>query len=198
MTTLWRIIFLSCAALCSNLLFFAAPAAAKQCVFNKGGYVLHVHWYRPADVHVNQAFTNGGSVEVVMATGRAVQTAALTAGFGDCTKTNETLVAFLSVPGTLGSVLGEGVGSSATLITPGTPVSTYFFNNRGEQVNRPVAPLVCAASLRGHCLPKAVLQEVRDQQPGRMLLVTAPSHSQYLDFVGTFAEVRWMPGGPVQ
>ncbi len=176
----------------------APQAQAKQCVFNKGGYVLHVHWFRRDDISVNQT-SSDNSLGWVKALRPPVQTAALTAGFGDCTKTDEVLVAVTSVIGLeLYSPKPGARASNASrlpLFNRGTHMHTHYETGR-DYVYKPVASVTCVVDFSGYCRASGVTSEF--SQPGVHLLITEPSTSQYLDFAGSIFDVHWVPGGPIR
>jgi hypothetical protein len=101
-----------CAALLgAGVLLASGDAAAKQCVFNKGGYVLKVRWFRPADLKVEmpgQTFAGAPRLGLATPSARPIQEDTLTAGFGACTKTDEVLTALFSVPGCVYAQIGSG------------------------------------------------------------------------------------------
>jgi hypothetical protein len=196
---------LGAAALALSALAFTAPAQAKQCVFNKGGYVLHVHWFRVQDLVVDRDPRSSDKVSRVHARSAPVQTAALTAGFGDCTKTDEPLLAVISVPGMVGyNPFNEKMAYNlmGRIPLPIFPVGTRLANAYGVPSNARNQPLPeigiqCLSGWPGHCPGSGMTAEHRP--PGdHVLLITQPSPLRYLDFVGTAFDVSWREGGPIQ
>ncbi len=135
----------------------------------------------------------------VVTTAAPVQTAALTAGMGNCNNSNERLVAVLNVVG----VLSVKVGSDAydfrefgAFVALGTRMRTFLTSAvTGQRVMTPVAPLSCnAAAAPGYCRSNWVKHDFGGS-PGKAVLIAEPSTAQYLDFFGSIFDVQWAPGG---
>lgn len=178
-------------------LFLTTEASAKQCVFNKGGYVLNVRWYHRKDVSI----ANTGYQDRLGRTqnlGPAAKSAALTAGFGSCNETDEVMVAFLSIPACNIVQLSDGTRTSCadpTYISPKIMVGRHDLNSGVTIVptSGPL-PLDCPAP-SGYC--KVVSAAESPAASGEIVLITEPSKTQYLDFWGGIADVQWGPGGPI-
>ena len=116
-------------ALAATGLFASAAAEAKQCVFNKGGYVLEVQWYRQIDM------AKQDGVEFMMALAPPVQSDTLSAGFGSCTKTDEVLTLVAGVVGCLNmKMYGTSANCQGTVgfTENGMPAVLYSQSSSGS------------------------------------------------------------------
>jgi len=181
--------FVAAFLLCAVGLFHAADASARQCVFNKGGYVLKVMWYRPADLGLNLRVADSKLAgqflpPIVTPNTAPIHIDTLTAGFGACTKTDEVLTALFVVPGCIAAfTAGNMVSGSSVECGKG-----WIWYAVGTQTSLR-QPWCVAAS--GYC-------SAFSSGTPYLFLVATPSTSRYLDFWGSFADVHWGPGGPVQ
>jgi hypothetical protein len=67
---------------------FAAPASAKQCVWNKGGYVMRVDWFAPGDF--TMAVNPNDGAEEYTFTVQPIQTDKIWSGSGRCIDRGDT------------------------------------------------------------------------------------------------------------
>jgi hypothetical protein len=77
----------------------AAPAMAKQCVWNKGGFTLRVDWFHANDLEIQPGgAANGQTAYHLMA--QPVQSDTMTTALGRCiSRGGEQFVALLSIEG---------------------------------------------------------------------------------------------------
>lgn len=155
-------------------LSFSAAASAKQCIWNKGAFELHVAWYRPATL----VLTTGDAEPSIRALTQPAQSGSFWLGRGMCNETDELLTAVVSVNSAL---IGQHELGKIRVVDAGVLIS-----NRGAHGAIGTAQAVRAR----HGADIDVLN-------AKPFLVTTPSTSRYLDFWGTVFEPAFGPGGPL-
>lgn len=163
---------IACAAIMATLL--PTTAAARQCIWNKGAFELHVAWYRPAQL----LLTTGDAEPSIRALAPPVHKGVFWIGTGNCNDTDETLTAVVSVNGAL---LGRHELGKIRVVDAQVLVS-----NRGAH-----------GAIRAAQANRATHGEELTPLNSKPYLVTTPSTSRYLDFWGTVFEPAFGPGGPL-
>ncbi len=174
-------------------LSFSPAAAAKQCIWNKGGYVMSVSWFRPIDLGALE--TEGMSYSALRNIKPPVLVQTVGTGAGICTSTDEELVAFISVIGCWGHTFNGSQRVGGCLAPSFFPVDPGVRTSNIRQAAGSVVPIGCRPSLNGFCLVDELL--MTPKLPDTPVLVAIPSTTRYLDFWGTTASVHWAPGGPI-
>ncbi len=183
------------AAIAASFTFTATPAHAKQCIWNKGAYILNVSWYRSSDVYAPRVT---GSSERLRAIAPAVHAKSLAAGNGSCTETNDPLVAVITVVGCAFFKYKEDL-NAGDLKT--RECGNYILVQRGIGVlrnldwNKIISPLNCSNVNYAYC--ESYWWNAPDKQGGSPLMIVSPSTSHYLDFWGSVFDVQWGQGGPI-
>lgn len=127
--------FVTAAVVAAGLFGSAPPAEAKQCVWNKAGFVLQVDWYRNGDVQ----FDTVSRQPKLRENARPIQTNSYTLGTGGCQRSSEQMWAVLSIRGASWVKKGLSIGAvTATAI--GTGVA---------------GAVVCAGTAGAGCAPAA-------------------------------------------
>jgi hypothetical protein len=190
--------------LLTGTLFMTTEAVAKQCVFNKGGYVLHVHWYHKGDLNFGyRTIGNTRETDQITNSRAPAKAEAVTAGFGSCNDTDEVMIALLSIPACGHVKFSDGawqlctrdeVFSRYTVITPGAPL--LAIDRSSGHADFVSFSDWWAQAFHGYLLLRSY--EEGTNQPGSIVLITPPSTTQYLDFWGGVQDVQWGPGGPIQ
>ncbi len=156
-------------------LSFSSAASAKQCIWNKGGFELHVAWYRPATL----LFTTDEPEPNIRALTPPAQSGSFWLGTGLCNETDELLTAVVSVNSAL---IGKHELGKIRVID-----ASVLISNRGAHGAIGTAQAVRAR----HGADIDVLN-------AKPFLVTTPSTGRYLDFWGTVFEPAFGPGGPLK
>ncbi len=183
-------------------------ASAKQCVFNKGGYVMQVQWYRQQDLGTYLNATDMTSLTALQA---PVQTDTLALGQGSCTRTDETLSLVASVAASAGSYGAKGFRAGSGFVQSGMPAALYvvaasvhdnkiFTDKDGRRVDKPImVPMACRPHLLkdGDCLTDGSRASL-SPNGFNWFLVAQPPTTHYIDFWGTVFDVRWGQGGPIR
>ena len=187
------ICLIACAALMATLL--PTTASAKQCVWNKGGYVMSVSWFRPIDIGALES-AHGGLYKILRNIAPPVITQHLVAGTGSCNETNEELVAFISVAGALG--FREKPDDQKAWAYPTGRTHLHPNVKTSNLTQRPgnVQPVGCQVGTDGWCRVDELAMTPR--LPDRPFMVVMPSTTHYLDFWGTIFDVTWGPGGAIR
>ena len=186
-------------ALAATALFTSAAAEAKQCVFNKGGYVLEVQWYRQIDM------AKQDGVAFMMALAPPVQSDTLSAGFGSCTKTDEVLTLVAGVVGCLNmKMYGTSANCQGTVgfTENGMPAVLYSQSSSGSGpvFYDPATRIYGAKKIlsRITCLAQANCMASFQLPKSNTVWIAVPSTTQYLDFWGTTFDAQWGPGGAIK
>ena len=200
------ICLIACAALMATLL--PTTASAKQCVWNKGGYALNVHWYRLNALSADPA---GGQTMGLLRHADPAKSDSLAVGQGSCTTSDEPHLALLQIPACLTVQTGSGTqpcnlegrdttGYWALRIPVGLVLARHHpavgagnAGNNARPTLTPPLPVDCVQPANGYCFYKTVGWQL----PRGTFLLTQPPTTHYLDFWGTVWTVQWGQGGPI-
>jgi len=177
----------------------ATPAEAKQCIWNKAGFVLRARWYKASDVLTlrNSAGETGYGLRVGA---KHVQLDEWPVAQGRCTRganANQNLVAVLSIVGG-GVVHGiANINQKFASATAGTVTCAATF---GGSCSTTTATAGSAAAIVGN--QAAVAMAGGDRSPvqnfpnaNEVFKVVQPSTSRWLDVWGTAFSPQTGPGG---
>ena len=185
-------------ALAATGLFASAAVEAKQCVFNKGGYVLEVQWYRQIDMG-----KNFGAPEMD-ALAAPVQSDTLALGAGSCTKTDEVLTLAAGVVGCLEvTTFGRTAGcvDQKGYVEKDMPAVFYTLRPNGSiDFYDPATRQSSATKILSHvqCPTQSNCMGYFKLPKSSSVWIGVPSTTQYLDFWGATATVQWGGGGPIK
>ena len=184
-------------ALAATALFTSAAVEAKQCVFNKGGYVLEVQWYRQTDIGRDV------SLNEMKALGEPVQSDTLTAGFGSCTKTDEVLTLAAGVVWCDRIKMFNTLADCSTregFVAMYMPVVHYKEKDRSIVLYDPATHKPSATKIPGstECINQTLCRGYIKLLKSRSAWLAVPSTTEYLDFWGTAYDVQWGTGGPIK
>ena len=214
--------FAGAAAVAASFALTPTGAHAKQCIWNKGSYVLDVRWYRPADlVLYNTDPGPGGTGDWVLrndlsinAERPPVKVDRFPVAQGRCNDTNEALTAVISVVG--GATVGEPPVQPHRPIVASALVHMNFrfiyrqwgppepgtnWPSTGFMVNRVLNSSGGFVMPNGATLPpvhSAHLKKASFPHDVTLILVTTPSTTHYLDFWGLARNPEWGQGGPIK
>lgn len=160
---------------------FGGKAEARQCVYNKAGFVLNVQWYESGDVEGRQVSTNKWTIT---AKNPPVKKQNITAGFKSCVDSNDS-TAVLSVVG----------GKTADVVTKAAAVTALTLGTAVTCVATVGAGCPAAAELAG-----ATAIEIAIALPSnaKLFSVTKPSTDTNLDVIGTVWKPALRTGGKIK
>ncbi len=156
-------------ALCA--IGLSPQAIAKQCIWNKGGYVMEVNWYTPDSLRLDSAGQDAGVMRVLHGR-QPTKTDVVPVAQGSCTQTDEERTAVVFILGL----------PSQGHMWRYSQVQLYDARVWVDQgVSRPINAVVRRGpSFQSH-----------------LFLVATPSSAQYLDFWGTVSDPQFGPGGSI-
>ena len=193
---------IACAALMATLL--PTTASAKQCIWNKGGYVMSVSWFRPIDLATlyHTSRPNDQEHRVLRNFGPPVFTQSFGAGTGSCNETNEELVAFISVAGCLGLRIDPSIvwPMSCLSIEPRyVALHPNVKTATKERLPGQVIHVGCGQGTAGLCYVSTRRElAMTPPLPDSLVFVVMPSTTHYLDFWGSTFDVQWGQGGAIR
>lgn len=170
-------------------IFIPAEVHAKQCIWNKGAYVLKVDWYRPGSLSVSTIHRPHGDPIRGFAQhpgdfGKPVRSDVFPSAQGRCNETNEELTAIVYVIGRL---------ANDSYYAPNT-LYGRLEHTGGMNFNIKVDKLACAAQRCAGQFNPPSTPSMRDVQ---MYLAITPPTDRYVDFWGGTLDTQHGPGGKI-
>lgn len=184
---------LSAVACASMVVASTTTAHAKQCIWNKGGYVLNASWYRSENVMYTRSANGDYSLILV---GDPVQEDQWPVAQGRCTRgslANEKLTVVLRV-------VGGKVGSDVVRIGASVTAAAAGVISVGVATAAcPVTGVTCVlAGVAGGGAGKlAGLAATHIPDGKEIFYVGEPSTTNYLDTWGTIWSPQFGPGGGI-
>jgi hypothetical protein len=185
-----------CLAVMGFLAASAGVADAKQCIWNKAGFVLKVRWYEPADLIGYKADAKG---DVVIEQRKdPVQIDQWPTAQGRCTTgVNESkkLTAVLEVVnGKIASGAAKMLVGTVCAAVAGSALAVACFGTAGGACVAVVGSTL-VAGVAGAAIISTPESNIPDGKD--IFLVTTPSESTYLDVWGTVWSPQSGPGGKI-
>lgn len=171
----------------------STPAQAKQCIWNKAGFILRARWYRNNDI-ITYRDSAGNLATGVRQGARHVQLDEWPIGQGRCTRganANRQLTAVLSIVGGKVAVESAKIGAiaGATIVT-GIAGAVACAGTLGVG-----CPAAIAAGGVATGLVTLSVQGIPDAQ--EVFKIVVPSQSRWLDVWGTVWSPQTGPGGNI-
>jgi len=154
----------------------------KQCVYNKGGYILNVDWYDPGLVY----FTGGDMTDPkdysIPKAAKPKSSDTISLGYESCSEwANQTAVVRIQDYSAVNSGLAIGVGVAAG-IASGVGAAAACVGTVGAGCVAAIAvPVVAGAAIEG------TLQALPDVE--ETVYIGSPGTDSYMDFYGTVWDV---------
>ena len=187
-------------------------ASAKQCIWNKGGYVLDVRWFKPADLRFSNTAYAGSPVHssdinnymTISGLRPPVQVDQFPVAQGRCTNTDEVLTAVISVAGGWSGSFSPTKRCPTCEPRPSVESALVYMDFLLGEGPRFHVLGVRSTGLEGSQMPnERKLSIVRAYVPAvtapgaELFLVTTPPTTHYIDFWGTADNPQWGRGGPI-